>query len=87
MQFRVNYSVSKPLPIPESRIAKGPYYAEANRIIIKKFLLNSSPPTQKATLHLKIWEYFRRMAVQRKMLPPPELGINVNSWAIRRWTC
>ena len=31
--------------------------------------------------HLKLWEHFRRMAVQRKMLPPPELGINVKYWA------
>ncbi len=81
MQFRKTYPVSRPLPIPESRIAKGPYYAEANRIIIKKFLLNSTPPPQKATAHLELWEHFRRMAVQRKMLPPPELGINVKSWA------
>ncbi len=81
MQFRNTYPVSKPLPIPESRIAKGPYYADANRIIIKKFLLNSSPPPKKAAIHLKIWEHYRRMAVQRKMLPPPHLGINVKSWA------
>ena len=80
----MNYPVSKPLPIPESRIAKGPYYANANRIIIKKFLLNTSPPRQKATAHLKIWEHYRRLAVQRKMLPPLDLGINARSLANER---
>ena len=85
MQVRTTYPLSKPLPILESWIAKGPYYAEAKRIIIKKFLLSSIPSPQKATAHLQLWEHFRRMAVQRKMLPPLAVaaarGINVKSWS------
>ncbi len=85
MQSRTSYPLSKPLPIPEAWIAKGPYYVDANRIIIKKFLLSSNHSPSKATLYLHIWEHFRRMAVQRKMLPPPGVeavrGINVKSWA------
>ena len=81
MQSRSIYPLSKPLPILESWIAKGPYYADANRIIIKKFLLSSNPSPAKATAHLQLWQHFRRMAVQRKMLPPPELGNNVKDWA------
>ncbi len=85
MQSRTSYPLSRPLPIPESWIAKGPYCADAKRIIIKKFLLHSSPPPQKATAHRQLWDHFRRMTVQRKMLPPPAVeavrGINVKSWA------
>ncbi len=85
MQSRTSYPLSKPLPIPESWIAKGPYYAEAKRIIIKKFLLSTNPSRGKASLFLHICEHFRRMAVQMKMLPPLDVeavrGINVKSWA------
>ncbi len=85
MLSRTNYPLSRSLPILESWIAKGSYYADDNRIICKKFLLNSSPNPQNATAHLKLWEHFRRMAVQRKMLPPFPVevvrGINVKHWA------
>ena len=85
MQSRTSYPLSKPLPILESWIAKGPYYADANRIINKKFLLSSNPTPAKASAHLHLWEHFRRMAVQRKMLPPLAVEavrvINVKSWA------
>ena len=80
MKLRSNYPVARPLPIPESRIARGPYYEDAQRLIKKEFLLDSSPPPQKATARLKLLEHFKRMAVQRKMLPPPELRINSNGW-------
>ena len=85
MQSRTSSPLSKPLPIPESWIAKGPYYVDANRIIIKKFLFSSNHSPSKATLYLHICEHFRRMAVQRKMLPPLAVEavrvINVKSWS------
>ena len=84
MQSRTTYPLSRPLPILESWIAKGPYYADANRLINKQFFLSSNPSPQKATAYLHLWEHFRRMAVQRKMLPPFPVevvrGINVKDW-------
>ena len=87
MQSRTTYPLSRPLPILESWIAKGPYYADAKRIIIKKYLLNSSPPRQKATAHLKLWEHFRRMAVQRNCFRRSSLELMSSPGLMRHWTC
>jgi len=80
MQLRTNYPLAKPLPIPQERIERGPFFADAKRLIKKDFLLQSRPPPQKATAQLFLMDHFKRMAVQRKMLPPPTLGIDTRMW-------